>query len=377
LKRYLFFYLKTGGGHVAPAKAVAEKISRKQKNNIEVILIDGLANANPLVRRTIEDGYKIAVNKATWIFETLYAIHKIKFISRVTSFLVSEFINKQVENDILTNKPDKIVVFHFFLINPVYQIIKKYNLDISVITVVTDPFTAHPIWFLNKNQNFIVFSEMLKEKCLNLGIESNKIKVFPFVLDQHYSKKPGISKLATIRNELGFRKDSRIILIIGGGDGIPKGKKILKSIITNNIEAEIAVVCGRNNEMFRHISRMKEKYQLNNIKIYSYIDYVHSLISISDIVITKCGASTFMEILLMGKIQIINDYIWEQEKGNMEFVCKGKMGIFERDTKKLPAVINKLFNDKEYFQSHVKNIINASFNNGVGEVSDFLLKFKS
>jgi processive 1,2-diacylglycerol beta-glucosyltransferase/1,2-diacylglycerol 3-beta-galactosyltransferase len=34
---------------------------------------------------------------------------------------------------------------------------------------------------------------------------------------------------------------------------------------------------------------------------------------------SKCGASTFMEILLSKKIPIITDYIWEQEKGNVDY----------------------------------------------------------
>jgi 1,2-diacylglycerol 3-beta-galactosyltransferase len=373
----MFFYLKTGGGHLAPARAVAEKIKARKKGEIEIILADGLLSANTLVKRIIEDGYKKAVNKAVWTFELLYALHKIKIVSLVTSSIVSHFVRPGMENQILSCKPDKIVIFHFFLIKPVYEILKKYNLEIPVLTVVTDPFTAHPIWFLQKEQNFVVFSEMLKERCIKIGIIKEKLQVFPFVLDQKYSRKLSKNRIAILRSRLGFRPDSKVILIMGGGDGMPRGKKILKNIVTNNIDAEIAIVCGNNLKMYKHVIKLKEKYQLQNIKIYGFVDFIHSLINISDVVITKCGASTFMEILLLGKVQIINNYIWEQEKGNMEFVCINEMGILEKDTSRIPKVLEKLFNDSDFYNHHITNIRKSAISNGVGQVSDYILGYNT
>lgn len=377
MSRYLFLYLKTGGGHLAPAKAVAEKIKAKRKGNAEIVLYDGLSESKPIARKIIEDGYKNAVNKAVWTFELLYALHKIKLVSIITSSIVSRYIKPGLEKQILTLLPKKIVVFHFFLIKPVNEIIEKFNLDIPVLTVVTDPFTAHPIWFLQKNQNFIVFSEMLKEKCIRKGISEENLKVFPFVLDRKFSQKISDSRSLVIRSTLGFEPDSKVILIMGGGDGMPKGKKILKRLITRNMNAEIAVVCGKNKKLFEHVMKLKNKYNISNIKVYGYIDFVHSLIKISDVVITKCGASTFMEILLMGKVPLINNYIWEQEKGNMEFVCNSNMGILEKDTRKIPGVLNRLLTDHEYYNSLRNNIKSASISNGVGQVSEYILKFNS
>ena len=59
MKKYLFFYLKTGGGHLAPAKAVAEKIRSKRKSNTEILLVDGLSESKSFVKKIIEDGYGI------------------------------------------------------------------------------------------------------------------------------------------------------------------------------------------------------------------------------------------------------------------------------------------------------------------------------
>jgi len=157
---------------------------------------------------------------------------------------------------------------------------------------------------------------------------------------------------------------------------MPHGKKILKNIIARNMDAEVAIVCGNNSKLYNKVLKFKNKYGIDNLKIYGFIDFVHSLVSISDVVITKCGASTSMEILIMGKIPVINNYIWEQEKGNMEFVCQNNMGILEKNTKTLPDILHRLLTDNDYYNSIRNNIKNASISNGVGKVSEYILKFE-
>lgn len=375
MEKYLFFYLKTGGGHLAPAKAVAEKMKSKSNDAIDIELIDGLEQANKGVKSMIEDGYKNSINKAVWVYEFLYALHKLPFIAQITASLVSFFIKPYVEKQILEKMPKKIVVFHFFFIKPIYQIIKKHNLSIKVITVVTDPFTAHPIWFLQNNQRFIVFSDSLKQKCIERGIASEHLQVFPFVLDPKFSKKVSDFEKLQIRMNLGFEFDTKLILIMGGGEGMPRGKQILENIIAKNMDAEIAIVCGKNLKLYAQAMKLKTRHGLNNLKVYGFVDFIHSLISISDVVITKCGASTFMEILLMEKIPVINNYIWEQEKGNMEYVCNGQMGVMERKINRLPDLLNKLITDNDFYNSLHENIKKATLVNGVDPVSDYIVSF--
>lgn len=372
----MFLYLKTGGGHLAPAKAVADKIRSKRRVDVDILLADGLSDSNLFVKKVIEDGYKNAINKAAWTFEFLYALHKITAVSKLTASLVSYFLKPGIERQILEIHPKKIVVFHFFLIKPVYDVLKTHHLDIPVVTVVTDPFTAHPIWFLEKGQKYIVFSDMLKEKCLENGIDKNNLKVFPFVLDSKFSQKVSDFKKLRIRKKLGFEIDSKIILIMGGGEGMPKGKKILKKLVASNMDAEIAIVCGNNSKLFNKAAKLKNKYGIDNLKVFGFIDFVQLLVSISDVVITKCGASTSMEILMMGKVPVINNYIWEQEKGNKDFVCQGNMGILEKSTRALPDVLHRLLTDNEYYNAITNNIKNASIRNGVSQVSDYILKFQ-
>jgi processive 1,2-diacylglycerol beta-glucosyltransferase/1,2-diacylglycerol 3-beta-galactosyltransferase len=44
-QKYFFLYLRTGGGHLAPARSVARYISEQHGETIESVLVDGLAEA--------------------------------------------------------------------------------------------------------------------------------------------------------------------------------------------------------------------------------------------------------------------------------------------------------------------------------------------
>jgi hypothetical protein len=52
------------------------------------------------------------------------------------------------------------------------------------------------------------------------------------------------------------------------------------------------------------------------------------------------------------------------------------MGILEKNIRFLPDVIHKLLTDNEFYNSLINNIKKASISNGVGQVSDYILKFE-
>src|SRR5690606_18678986 len=106
-----------------------------------------------------------------------------------------------------------------------------------------------------------------------------------------------------------------------------------------DLNAVLAVVCGKNESFYNESMKLKEKHPESDFFVFGFVDFIHELLSISHTVITKCGASTMMEILLANKVPVVNSYIWEQEKGNIEFLIEKNLGIYEPEIKKLVEVI--------------------------------------
>ncbi len=371
-KKYLFVYLKTGGGHLAPARAIFNYMNKHFEDVAEPKLIYGFEKTPRWVQYIIEDGYRMLQYTGKWFFELLYAINKIPIIARITCLLVAPFMRKYLEDVIIKEKPDKIVIFHFFLIIPIIQILKKKKLSIPVITVVTDPFTPHTMWFLVKNQNFIVFSKDLESRVLKKK-RGYEVHTFPFVIDEKFSKTLSNDEIISVKKRYEYDPAKKMLLILGGGDGIPRGEKILEELLKSKIKSEIGIVCGKNEILQKGAENLKKKYEAEQLKIYGYVDFVYELINISDVVLTKCGASTIMEILNLKKVPVVNDYIWEQEQGNVDYLIEKKLGIFEPKIKKLPEVVKNLLEDEKRYFIYKENIIRESIRNGAKEVTEFIL----
>ncbi len=372
-KKFLMLYLKTGGGHLAPAKAISGYMQHHHSDSADPVLVDCLENTPAFVKFIIEDGYRITQSKAKWLFEILYAINKIQLVAMLTCFAVGLFIKPHLKKVIAKEKPDKIISLHFFILKPLFDVIKKTKLNIPVITLVTDPFTPHTMWFLNKKQHFILFSEKLAEK-IKSKLPESTVNIFPFVLDEKFSSPVDEMKIKNIKAKREINQNKKVLLIVGGGDGIPHGRRILEGILSNNIEVFVVIVCGKNKELFNQATELKKQYNSENLLIFGYVDFVYDLINASDLVITKCGASTIMEILLLGKVPVVNDYIWEQEQGNVDFLIENDLGIYEPKLNKLPELINELITNNEKLTFYKSNIKNFGLQNGTGMVTEYLLK---
>lgn len=372
-KKYLFVYLKTGGGHLAPARAIFNYMNKHLSDKVEPKLIYGFEKTPRWVQYIIEDGYRMLQYTGKWFFEFLYALNKIKIIARISCNLIAPFMSKYLEEVILIEKPEKIVIFHFFCIIPIYRILRKNRLSIPVQTVITDPFTPHPMWFLIKNQNFVVFSKGLKDR-INRKNRGYAVQNFPFILDEKFSLALSREELHSLKKKYEYDLDKKMILILGGGDGIPKGEKILREFLLAELDSEIGIVCGKNEVLQSAAEKLKNSFGAKNLKIYGYVNFIYELVNISDVVITKCGASTIMEILNLKKVPVVNDYIWEQEKGNVEYLIRNTLGIYEPQIKNLPKVVKNLMEEDELYSTYKENISNQKIENGVSKVSNYIIE---
>lgn len=370
---YMFLFLRTGGGHLAPARSVAQFLKEHYGDKVQTELVDGLAEAAFIARYIIEDGYRMLQAKAKWYYEFLYATNKFPPIGYFNVFIANFFIKPYIFRKILTERPTKIVIFHFFLIAPVYQVLKRLRWKIPVVTVVTDPFTAHPLWFQRKDQQFIVFSERLYEHCRSRGIPADALRIFPFIINEKFTESLPSERIGELRTQYGFTSDKPVVLIIGGGDGIPHGKKILQQLLAASVPAQIAIVCGKNKELYNDAVELKKQFP--QLIVFGFVDVVYELLNVADIVITKCGASTIMEVLMLQKVPIIIDYLWEQELGNMEFVRDNSLGIFERDISKLPEIVRDLCLQPDRYAQYRSNIEQQVLRNGTRGVAEYIIRF--
>jgi len=365
-------YLKTGGGHLSPAKALAEVIEKEYGETFQPVLIDGLAGAIKPAHWLIEDGYRVSINYAKWIFEALYFFNKFDLVAQMSLNLFAPVAQKLIADEIEKNKPSGIVIFHYFLIQPVYEAMKQLNISVPVKVIVTDPFTAHPIWFLDKRPDFVVFSHSLRNQLINNGFAPEQVTFFPQIISRKFENLPDNNQKRRIIESLNLDPFKKTILIFGGGDGMKKGLSVFKRLLKTGKAVNIIMICGRNSLMEQMAQKVTNDSGRSGTKVFGFVENVHELLAISDVVVSKCGASALAEIMITAKVPVIVDYIWEQEKGNVDYILDNNLGFYEPNPDEAVARITELISDEKRYNYFYQNIKNQNYRNGVRDIAGFL-----
>lgn len=372
-KRIALLYLKTGGGHEAPARSIASYLDHKYPNSCTPMLFNCLEDGPRYVNGVVEDGYRLAQRRAKWVYSVLYEVNKLKPVLRSTAALVGRPIKEYVRDVVLPTNPEKIVVFHFFIIKPVMDLVEELGLTVKVEVIVTDPFTAHPFWFLRKGPSYVLFSERLKEKVLKeRWVTEDRISVFPFMVNSRFEQPLGDAEKMEVINKLKIDQAKKTILLLGGGDGMPGAMDILKSMVDLGLDANVVVVCGRDEVQRKALLGAGFEGRFASLTILGFVGFVYELISIADVVVTKCGPNTIMEILMCGKIPIVNSYIWEQEKGNLEYVLHNGVGVYEKSPGKISHVALRFISNDRVMNRYKERVSQLGIANGISMVSEYI-----
>lgn len=74
---------------------------------------------------------------------------------------------------------------------------------------------------------------------------------------------------------------------------------------------------------------------------------------------------------MLNKIPVINSYIREQEKGNVQFVTQNNLGIYEPQHRKMALLVHKMLEDN--LESYHQRISNMQLKNGTQEIAEYIL----
>ncbi|MFA6255634.1 MAG: glycosyltransferase [Candidatus Absconditabacterales bacterium] len=371
-KKYFFLYIQAGGGHISTAKAIARYMDKHYSSAIDPVLIDGFTEAPGWLKNIIIDGYKKSQTTGQRVYEFLYRCNKRRFIAKICQVILSRLLQGYIKRLIIKERPDHIVILHFFLVRPTVHMIKKLKLDIPVTTIITDPFTIHKLRSLDKKMNYVVFSDQAKDRIVKRGVASEQVKICPVILKEEFSHPLSSEKVREKKKELGLSSEKKVIFIMGAGDGMPKGEKIVQEIIDTKINAQIMIVCGKNQKLFRDTQAIAHQHPEYMIKIFGFVDFMYDLVNVADIIITKGGPATLMEILMMNKIPVINSYIWEQEKGNVDFIVHNNVGFYQPNIKKMVKIVDEMLQSD--LSVYHQNIQKLQLKNGTQEVVEYLME---
>ena len=342
-RRFMFFYLNTGNGHIAQARVLKDAMLEYDPS-IQVKLQNGFSEKEHISHKLLEKLYGFSCNYLHGAWPIIYGLGHYHFFQKLIRYSVTFQNLGQLKKLIRKNKITDIVSFHFMLSPSICDAIKSLDKNIRLTVIATDPFTGPEAWFFNRNLDYIVFSEEFRNFGINLGVKPENIRVMPFLLNKKYRTVVSETEKIALRKKYGFDERKKLVLLAGGGEGLPGTLKIYA------------------------------KAHRLDLHIFGFVDFMDSLIKMSDLVVSKAGTSTLLEIISLRKPVIINTYIHGQELGNMRFIVRNGAGFFIRHSADIFRKINEIFSSEESYNFCINKTRGLSIDTDVAKIVKYLLE---
>ena len=377
-ENYLFLYLNTGSGHRTPAAILKKVIEETYGDN--VYLENGFSPKQHIAHAFFEMGYHSSSATFPAIYSLTYDLSSLMPVMKILSFFTSLYTKYHIANLIKEYNITKILSFHFALTPSAAAAIKLTKRKIPLITDITDPYSAHPSWYLEKSSTFIVHSKELENHILNNHfLDKNQIILKPFIFDKKFNADYTESDISELKDKHHIPHNDKVILIAGGGEGLPGVINLvtqfsLSKDITESVS--IIVVCGHNassRTILEGLSIINPRIKLN---VLGYVNCMDELIKLSDCIITKAGASMLMQVMACKKPVIFSMFMHGQELGNVQFAINNKVGwLFTKPADILKQAL-RLCYDTEYKEKIKQNFDRLNIVSNVQVTAEFLHSYK-
>lgn len=349
-RTFLLLYLDTGGGHKAPA-AVLRSALLEQYPDASVELFNGFSPYNYPYHLMVERGYHTACNYAPGAFSLLYEVARFRPVQKIFDknfkLVAIPYLKREFKRRGVTD----VVSFHFFLNPGALKAIRLLGGTIRFSCVVTDPFTAPPVWFYEHGIRYYVYTEQVKQTAVSCGVPEENIEICPFLINKKFTAESSAQDAAAYRQKHGLPIHKRILLLAGGGEGLPGAIKLAAYYVKHAYDFAVAIVCGRDKYSKHCLELLKAANPQADLHIFGFVNFMDELIKSCDCAVIKAGAATLIEVLKTKKPVIICSYIHGQELGNVQFIINNDIGWFIQKPEQIYKKAEHLFSDPAYYES--------------------------
>ncbi len=369
--KVFIIHATAGAGHKKAAEALYNSFIKICPDQNQVKNIDALDYTNPLFKKAYPEVYLFLVTYVPWLWGIIFhllnfpllkpIINKIRyFFNSMHGAALLKYVKEQ--------QPDVIVCEHFMSAQLMAALKIKGLIKSLVVCGVTD-FGVHQFW-VNKGIDFyLVASEITKQEIIGMGVEESKIRVTGIPIEGKFAKTSDRNQL---RKKLGLEIDKFTILVTSGGFGVGPIKKIVDNLDNMDRDMQIAVVCGKNPDMYEHFKMaiFKKKVQASG-----FVNNMHEFMECADLIISKSGGLTVSESLAKGLPMLIIKPIPGQETRNAEIIEKYKIGRRLADVNKVADYIEELLKDDQKILNQMKeNAKKLARPNAAEEICQWIAK---
>mgnify|MGYP001025446104 CR=1 FL=1 len=336
--RVLLVYLNTGGGHRSTAHAVAETLRNLYGGRVHADLVDVTAEYFSWPLNQLGAIYQALVQLHGWPWALTYYLtngpRRLSLLKDPWWYLTGSSILTLLDD----HPADVIVCCHPLLKAPCAKALRIKSPEKPLITLVTDLASAHASWFVCGDDRCLVATERARRRAVTCGVPGHLVEVTglpvkPCFVDaaQH---DPG-----TAREKLGLDRDSLVVLLLSGADGVGPLFRLVEAIVDSGVKVELAAITGRNDALRRDLASRAWSLPVHTK---GFVDNIHEWMLAADLLVTKAGPSTISEALVMGLPMVLSGALPGQERPNVDYVVEGGAGVWTPTPREAAAAVHRL-----------------------------------
>lgn len=337
-QRILLVYTKAGGGHYSLAQTLY-RVLRQLEPSAEVELFNVFDVGPRWIGQAVEDGYNYSVQKQRWIFTIFSSFNSNKPAISTWARVLGSRLGPRINEYLEKFRPDKLI--YCYPVNHGFRRLRYVKQQKpKTLTVVSDFYSPHVYWFLDTKDQYVVASPEAYTIARRNRIPAENLHFFQNLIDPKFGSPLGASEIARLKAEMNLAQPYTV-LVTGGGPGLKITYKLVQELV--KLEGiNILVVCGYNKRLLGQLEALKTRHNLSHLHLFGYTQQMYELINVSDVVVTKAGPAAIAEILSQHKEMIVCDYIWPQERGNVELLQQEHLGYYIRQPRKIAEKIAEL-----------------------------------
>ncbi|WP_052329934.1 MGDG synthase family glycosyltransferase [Thermicanus aegyptius] len=276
--------------------------------------VELLSHTHPKIGEWVTSAYLrwISLSPKTygWLYRRMAERPK-----RMKSFLPYERLFREKLYEIfLQEKPDLVIATHAFPSLLLSHLKRNGRISVPAVNVYTDYYVNH-VWGREGIDLHFLPTEEERKKLIREGIDPGKLFVTGIPVDPIF--------LRPSERRIGGKK-CPVILLAGGSVGL--GINELPGGKGEELGAEIHVLCGQNEQVWRELSRLGHP----QIIPHRYIDSreeMNALYDRADAIITKPGGATVSEALQKGLPLFLHTSLPAQEERNFQILVRKGLAI--------------------------------------------------
>jgi len=315
--RVAVFSCSYGGGHQRVAEVLAQQFRRLP--GCEVTVYDYIETFIGHLYNVVSTFFYVGtVRWAPWIWRWFYRTTSGISSDSATQRFINALGKGRLARFLATQRPDLVVCAYCVPAGAISELKQAGRTAVPCVTVVTD-HAVHSQWIHPHVDLYIVSSEYVRDGMVARGLPAERVLATGIPIDPRFAVPLDRRDL---RRAHGLDPEEPVILAMVGAANLVRGPVDLYRVLAELPRpVQILFVCGRDERLRRAIEAIRPSARGDRVRVFGYVDDVHELMTMSDLLVSKAGGVTTSEALAAELPMIAVSPVPGQEEENLAFLA--------------------------------------------------------